>query len=208
MVNKLRMSWPNRITLGRVLLTAPFVIAMLHLNDPEYSPWARYAALLVFAAIAASDALDGYLARRQNRVTKLGSFLDPLADKVLVTSACLLLASTRASVPGARLPDAVVVIIIGKDLYIVLGFTVIYLITSEIKIVPVTMGKVCTALQLSMVVAILICPEVGRWVPGYTEYFVRGLWWAAGAAAVLTAVVYTRNGSRYVNEFEQRNKQA
>jgi len=207
MVNKLRMSWPNRITLGRILLTAPFVIAMLHINDPEYVPWARYAALAIFVAIAASDALDGYLARRQNRVTKLGSFLDPLADKVLVTSACLLLASGRSAVPGARLPDAVVVIIIGKDLYIVLGFTVIYLITSEIKIVPVAMGKLCTVLQLSMVVAVLVCPEANRWVPGFTEYFVRALWWGASAAAALAAVIYTRNGSRYVNEYEQRQKQ-
>ena len=202
----MRMSWPNRITLGRILLTAPFVIAMLYLNQPRYAPWARYAALSIFLAIALSDALDGFLARRRNCVTALGTFLDPVADKLLITSACLLLAAGSTAIPQARLPNAVVVIIIGKDIYIVLGFLVIYFITSQTKIVPATVGKLSTTLQLSMVVAILVSPEAERLIPGFTRYFVRGLWWAAAGAALLTAIIYTRNGSRYVNEYEQNGK--
>jgi len=200
---KLRMSWPNRITLGRIFLIGPFVIAMLNINEPQYQPWARYGALAVFVIIAVSDGLDGFLARRSNNVTMLGTFLDPLADKLLITCCCLLLAAKKAAVPGMELPDWVVVLIIGKDLYITLGFVVIYLITSEMKIAPVTMGKACTALQLSMVIAILIWPDVSRLFPGFS-YVVRFLWWSAATSAVGSVIIYTRKGTQYLNKFEQQ----
>ena len=204
-MNKLKMSWPNRITIGRLLFIVPFVIAMLHINDPQYQPWSRYTALVVFVLMALSDAVDGFLARKTNSITSLGTFLDPLADKTLIVCACLLLASEPTAVAGAQLPDAVVVIIIGKDIYTTLGFVIIYMVTSEIKIVPQTAGKLSTMLQLAMVVAILITPDITRWF-GEFIYIVQGLWWSAAGAAVLTMIVYTRNGSRYINEYEQRQK--
>jgi len=204
-MNKLRMSWPNRITVARIIFIVPFVITMLHINDPKYEPWARYAALVVFVIMALSDALDGFLARRLNSATPLGRFLDPLADKLLITCACLLLASEPSAVAGARLPDAVVVIIIGKDLYTLLGFIIIYMITTEVKIAPAFMGKVSTTLQLSMVVTILISPDITRFWRGY-QYVVQLLWFSAAIAAILTTIVYTRNGSRYLSEHEQQQK--
>ena len=202
---KLRMSWPNRITLARILLTGPFVIAMLHINDAEYQPWSRYGALTIFIVMALSDAMDGCLARQNNCITKLGTFLDPLADKLLITCSCLLLASTKSAVPGMRLPDVVVVVIIGKDIYTILGFMIIYLITSQMKIVPVAAGKISTSVQLSMVIAILISPEVAAVLPKFV-YLPQILWWAATALAVVTVVIYTRNGTRYMNEYEQQQK--
>ena len=202
------MSWPNRITLARILLIVPFVMAMLNINEPPYRPWARYVALVIFATAAISDAVDGYLARRlKNGVTRLGTFLDPLADKLLITCSVLLLSIPGTAVTGMKLPDTVVVLIIGKDLYTTLGFIIIYLVTSEIKIVPVTLGKVSTALQLVMVVAILLSPDVMRVWEGFAVV-VRALWWATGLAAVATVIIYTRNGSRYINEYEARQKQA
>jgi len=202
-MTKLRMSWPNRITLGRLLLTGPFVILMLNVNRPDYQPWPRYLALILFFVIALSDALDGFLARRMGRVTLLGTFLDPLADKILITCCCLLLASRKTAIPGVELPDVVVVLIIGKDLYITLGFVIIYLITAEMKIVPVTAGKFCTVVQISMVMAILAYPELSRWSPAWL-WFVRMLWWTAAALAIVGVFVYTRYGTRYLNEFEQK----
>ena len=202
---KLRMSWPNRITLARILLIVPFVIAMLHINDVGYKPWSRYGALGIFLIMAISDGLDGYFARCNNCVTRFGTFLDPLADKLLIICSCLLLANDGTAVPGMKLPDAVVVIIIGKDLYTILGFVIIYLITSEMKIVPEMAGKFSTLLQLSMVVAILISPDVCEVLPEF-KYVIKALWWSATALAVVTLVIYTRNGTRYLNEFEQRDK--
>jgi len=202
---KLRMSWPNRLTIGRIILILPFVILMLHINDERYQPWARLAAFAIFVVMAVSDGVDGFLARKNNQITMLGSFLDPLADKLLIICACILLSASATAVPGAELPDAVVVIIIGKDLLTILGFIILYLVTSEMKIVPVTMGKLSTATQLIMVSSILISPDFSRIVPGFIQW-VKLLWFATSTLAILTVIIYIRNGTRYLNEYENRQK--
>jgi phosphatidylglycerophosphate synthase len=96
----------------------------------------------------------------------------------------------------------VVVLIIGKDVLITIGFLVMYLITSHAHIVPVFAGKLATALQLTMVIAVLIAPDLAGVIPGYRG-FVHVLWWSAAAAAVVAALVYIRNGSRYIEEYER-----
>ena len=203
---RLRLSWPTRITLGRIILIAPFVGCMLNTHDPRFSEAGqrllRYIAVGLFFLMAVSDAIDGYWARRRKQITKLGTFLDPLADKLLITCASLLLVSERGHVEGWQLPAMVVVLIIGKDILITLGFLVVYLITSQIHIVPVWVGKVATALQLSMVTAVLVAPELAAVIPGY-RWFVHTLWWSAAAAAVLAALIYMRNGSRYIEHYER-----
>jgi len=192
--------------MGRILLIGPFVISILYMNETPDSSWPRYCALIIFFIMALSDALDGWLARRNQTVTSLGKFLDPLADKLLITCACLLLATPATAVPHAILPKMVVVLILGKDLYTVLGFTIIYLVTSKIKIVPVFVGKITTALQLAMVLAILISPDAAPLWPDFL-FFLRCLWWTTSAMAIFTMIVYTRNGTRYLNEFEQQQRQ-
>ena len=83
------MNLPNALTFGRIALILP--IALLFFAD---QPWARWLALVLFAAAAATDWLDGYLARRMQAMTTLGRMLDPIADKLLVTAALLLLVAT------------------------------------------------------------------------------------------------------------------
>ena len=155
------LSWANRITILRILLIAPFVICMLQINDAELSEYIRhlirYSAVAIFFLMAISDCIDGYLARKNGNATRLGAFLDPTADKLLITSACLLLASRHAGVTGFILPPTVVVLIIGKDVLIFLGFLIVYFLTDRVRVVPAFAGKASTALQLSMVAAILIC---------------------------------------------------
>jgi cardiolipin synthase len=185
---------------------------MLKINDPKLNVAAqaamRYGAIIVFMIMAFSDGLDGYLARRIGRVTRLGAFLDPIADKLLITCACLLLASQRAKVDGFLLPPTVVVLIIGKDLLLMIGFLILYLITSQIRIDTELVGKTATALQLSMVAAILIAPEASRVFAGWI-WFLRVLWWSAATTAILATLVYIRNGSRYIEEYEHSlNKSA
>jgi cardiolipin synthase len=201
-----RLSWPTRITLLRILLIVPFVGCMLNTHDPRLSETTRdilrYTAITIFVLMALSDALDGYLARRHKQITKLGTFLDPLADKLLITSASLLLISGRGHVAGFPLPVTVVVLIIGKDVLITIGFVVLYLITSQTHIVPVWAGKLATALQLVMVAAVLVAPELSLIVPGY-RWLLQGLWWSAAAVAVLAALIYIRNGSRYIEQYER-----
>jgi cardiolipin synthase len=202
------LSWANRITILRILLIAPFVICMLQINDAETSErmrhLIRYSAVVIFFLMAISDWLDGYLARKNGETTRLGTFLDPTADKLLITSASLLLASHHAGIGGFILPPTVVVLIIGKDLLIFLGFLIVYFLTDKVLVVPVFAGKASTVLQLSMVAAILIAPETSTVVHGWV-YFVRFLWWSAAAAAVLATLVYIRAGSKFIEQYEHRN---
>jgi cardiolipin synthase len=178
---------------------------MININDPQLSVATRhllrYAALAVYVFMALTDALDGYVARHHHQVTKLGTFLDPVADKLLITSACLLLVSERGHVEDFLLPPTVVVLIIGKDLFLVIGFAIVYFITSQTHIAPVFLGKLATALQLVMVGCVLAAPEIAQVIPGYGG-FLTVLWWSAAAAAILATLIYIRNGSRYIEQFE------
>jgi CDP-diacylglycerol--glycerol-3-phosphate 3-phosphatidyltransferase len=198
----MKLNWANRFTVLRILLIAPFVSCMLKINDPRFGTAVRYTAIVIYLFMVVSDILDGYFARRKKQVTRLGAFLDPLADKLLITSACLVLVSQRGRVEGVLLPPTVVVLIICKDLFLVIGFIIVYFITSQLRIAPVFVGKLATALQLSMVAAILIAPEVFR-VWGGWIWFLRTVWWSAAGSAILATLIYIRNGIRYIEEYEQ-----
>jgi CDP-diacylglycerol--glycerol-3-phosphate 3-phosphatidyltransferase len=185
------MAWPNRVTALRILLIGPFVICLLDLQ--VWSP-ARWLALGMFALMGVSDAADGFLARRLNSQTPLGKFLDPLADKLLITCTVVALAAPHSSVPGKVLPNWVVVAAVGKDLVVVLGFVLIYLTTGRIVIRPRPAGKACTTVQFLMVVAVLLWPNLPRllrWLPTV-------LWWTATGLAVVAAVDYSRLGMQFV----------
>ena len=202
----MKLNWANRITILRIILIVPFVSFMLKINDPELSEGmrngVRYLAILLFLVMAISDGLDGYLARKKKQVTRLGTFLDPVADKLLMTSACLLLASGRGQVGVFRLPPTVVVLIIGKDLFLTIGFIIVYMITSQAQIRAAWIGKVATALQLSMVMAILIGPEVSVFITGWI-WLLQVLWWSAAGTAILATLLYIRNGSRFIEQYER-----
>ena len=202
----MKLNWANRITILRILLIIPFVSCMLKINDPALSETMRitmrYISTFTFWVMAVSDGIDGCLARRNRQITKLGSFLDPMADKLLMTCACLLLASQKAHVGKFLLPPTVVVLIIGKDLFLLIGFVIIYFITFQVRIVSVLIGKIATFLQLSMVAGILLAPEISGFVPGWI-WFLRVLWWSAAGTAILATLIYIRNGSRYIEQYEQ-----
>lgn len=204
----MKFTWATRITLFRILLIVPFVMLMLNINDPEYPQsqrhFFRYIATAIFLIMAVSDAIDGYLARRKKQATKLGAFLDPLADKLLMTCACLLLVSKRAMVPGFRMPIEVVVIIIAKDMFLLIGFLVVFLFTQQVHVLPVRIGKVATALQLVMVGMVLLAPEMSSFIPYYI-WVLRVLWWSAAGTAILATGIYIRSGSGYIEEAEKAN---
>jgi cardiolipin synthase len=174
---------------------------MLKINDAEFGNVMRYIAIFIFLFMAISDAFDGYMARRNRQITRLGAFLDPMADKLLITSACLLLISKQGSVDDFPLPSTVVVLIIGKDVVLTLGFVTLYFITSKIYTAPIFVGKVATTLQLSMVAGILLGPEISSILPGWI-LFLWVLWWSAAGTAVLALIIYIRNGVRYYEEYE------
>ena len=198
----MKLSWANRITILRILLIVPFISCMLKINDAEFGNVMRFIAIFIFLFMAISDAVDGYMARRNRQITRLGAFLDPMADKLLITSACLLLISKQGSVDGFPLPSTVVVLIIGKDVILTIGFVVLYFMTSKIYTAPVFVGKVATTLQSSMVAGILLGPEFSSILPGWI-WFLQVLWWSAAGTAILAVIIYIRNGIRYYEEYEQ-----
>ena len=185
------LNWPNRITLARLILLPPFVIALLNLRA-DWPGW-RYVALGVFLAMGLSDAIDGFVARRLHQITMLGKVLDPLADKLLITASLVLLSIAGTSVPGFQLPSWMPVVAIGKDVLIVIGFGMIYLATGHALISPRPLGKACTLVQLLVVGFALVGPDL----PGELQAVFPVLYWFGGGIAVIALVDYVVSGNAY-----------
>ena len=194
----LEMSWPNRLTVARIVLIGPFVISLLNLEDPYWCDVARWTAVGVFFVMAITDGLDGYLARRLHQETLAGKFLDPVADKLLILFSVVLLAHEGTTVPGARLPATVAVMAVGKDIIVTVGFCIIYFTTSKVFIRPNLIGKTCTTVQLAMVISILLSPDFPSWL----WVLPRLLWWSATLLAFLTIVTYFQMGQRFIAQHE------
>lgn len=197
----------NIITMIRIFLIVPFINCMLASSDPQQGQQLRYTAFGIFVLMGFSDVADGYVARKWDMVSKLGSFLDPLADKLLMLSSCVLLAGAGSAVVGFRLPFGIIAVIIGKDIVLTIGFIVAYALTRQVKIVPSLMGKICTGTQLIMVGATLTAPELSL-VTGYWGSFVRLLWILSAVTAFFATLIYIRQGSGYIEEFDKLTQQS
>jgi len=193
----------NLITITRILLILPFTICLLKDNQADRGDYFRWAALGLFVLIAASDALDGILARAKNQATQLGAFLDPLADKLMITVTAILLALPQTAVAGFRLPFTVVVLILGKDILLVIGFAVTYFITQSIHIKPVWAGKTSTLLQIVMVLSILIGPEMSR-MASFWPIWTRVVWWLTAFLAITATFIYICRGIQYIEAFHSK----
>lgn len=138
------MNLPNKITLIRIFMIPLFLIFML---IPEI-PNGRYIAATIFIIAALTDILDGYIARKHNLITNFGKFMDPLADKLLVSSALICLVELKL------LAAWIVIIIIARE-FIISGFR---LIASDKGIVIAAgwWGKVKTNIQMIMSVMLII----------------------------------------------------
>jgi len=133
---------PNIISLVRIALVPPFIMA---LTDGRY-----FTALLLFAVAGLSDALDGYLAKRHGWKSRLGSILDPLADKILLVSAYVTLAWLDL------LPAWLVAVILGRDVMIVGGALVYHYTIRRFDLAPTWISKVNTVLQITLVLAVML----------------------------------------------------
>lgn len=135
------MTLANKITVLRIIAVPFFVIALLEDS--------LRAAQILFLGCIFSDALDGALARLRGERTRLGTFLDPMADKFLLLAAYVTLTFLQ------QLPLWVFVAVLSRDLLIVMGWTLVVMLTSNSKIEPRPLGKVTTALQMAYVVGVL-----------------------------------------------------
>jgi CDP-diacylglycerol--glycerol-3-phosphate 3-phosphatidyltransferase len=134
---------PNVLTLARILLIPVFIILFVN-PTPDQS----LAAAIIFAVAAVTDMLDGYIARRTGQVTKLGKLLDPIADKLLVLSALILLMNVE------RVSALVVLLIVARELAIT-GIRAIA--AGEGMIIPAeTTGKYKMALQVVAIILLIL----------------------------------------------------
>ena len=135
------VSWANLVTIGRILAIPLFVI-ILYL-PLRYKGWI---AALVFCAIASTDAVDGWLARRHNSVTKAGAVLDPLADKLLVAAALIFLI-------GQGVEAWMAYVIIARE-FLVTGLRIL---TKKKDVIHASFwGKLKTLSQMVGVVSVLV----------------------------------------------------
>ena len=138
------MNTPNKLTLFRVVMIPFFVVFML---APIGGAAAKWIALAIFIIASLTDALDGYLARRDNLITDFGKFIDPLADKLLVCSALICLVELD------KIPCWVVIIIIARE-FIISGFRLIAA-DNGVVIAASYWGKFKTVSQMVMIILLI-----------------------------------------------------
>ncbi|MCF7838171.1 MAG: CDP-alcohol phosphatidyltransferase family protein, partial [Candidatus Marinimicrobia bacterium] len=156
----------NKVTLIRLggvpvfVLILEYYLISLHRGAP--APALRWLALGIFLILAASDALDGYLARSRQEITRLGKLLDPLADKILSLAALLML--TRPSQPALtpQIPVWFTTLVLSRDVFLLAGAALIHGLAGRVEVRPSRTGKAATAaLGLAIVATLAGAPQTG-----------------------------------------------
>jgi len=160
----------------------------------------RWLALGVFTLMAITDKLDGYLARRLNQVSKLGTFLDPTADKLLVTGGFLVLVFPRFAPVGFNIPWPVLWGVYQKDICVLIGAAIVKCKIGKVQINASTPGKINTAMEVALVIATLLAPEWMLISPTFAAVFLWTLWHLTVLATAAAAVGYSMEGARQLRE--------
>jgi cardiolipin synthase (CMP-forming) len=174
---------PNMLTIARILMTPLLVILLL---KQLFGP-----ALLVFVLAGISDALDGLIARYCNQRTELGAYLDPVADKLLLTASFISLGILNL------IPGWVVVIVITRDVLILLGIAIYSLTGIAFRIAPSMVSKCTTAAQLATIGLVLLGVQMGG-LSLYLSYFfwlTAGLTTLSGLHYIYVAMSLLQSGS-------------
>jgi cardiolipin synthase (CMP-forming) len=174
---------PNLLTLLRMGLVPLFIIALVNGDAKK--------ALLIFLVAGVTDALDGFIARFWRQQSLLGAYLDPIADKLLLTSAYVVL-SIPSVTHGTPIPLWVTILVIARDVLIVVIALVLYLAAGVRKFPPSVLSKINTVLQVVTVILVLLSgtlPEQ-RWlelVSLTSVYLVAALTVATGLDYIVKA---------------------
>jgi CDP-diacylglycerol--glycerol-3-phosphate 3-phosphatidyltransferase len=151
------MTLPNKITIARICLIPVFALAAwgysasIGIGRPDER--LRVAATGIFIIAAATDGLDGFIARRFNQRTRLGSILDPIADKCLVASAIVAIALGQWP---DTFPVWFAVTVLGRDSLLAIGFFILPNSAQILTVHPSLLGKIATALQIIVILWVLL----------------------------------------------------
>lgn len=186
-----------KITIGRFLAVPLFVLLLIYYTEGlaagQPNEYLRAAALAVFLLATLSDALDGYIARSRKEITRLGTILDPLADKAILLSALVLLTRPSLKALQPQFPVAYTLVVISRDAFLIAGAFVIDHYAGRVHVRPRLPGKAATFFQMVVVVWVL--------APGPRQAFGL-LIWIAGFFTVLSGLMYFADGLRQIEAAE------
>lgn len=186
-VRNVVFSLPNLISLGR-LFAVPVTIWLI-LSD------AMLVAFWLFVAACLSDAVDGFIAKRFHAETRIGSYLDPLADKALLVSVFITLGH------AGYLATWLVILVVFRDLLILVGAYLFHLLTQNLTPQPLWISKINTAVQFVLAAAVL----------GFSGYdlgngfVIQALVFLTAATTVASGGTYVVKWSRYAMAMERAN---
>jgi len=182
----------NLLTVLRLILIPVFVTALYYQQFRS--------ALAVFLVAAVTDGLDGLVARSFNQKTQLGAILDPMADKLLLVTAFVILSLPRFTLT-APIPFWLTAVAISRDVIIVLGAAVINMTTGFRQFRPSIPGKLNTLVQIVMIVFFLVANAFGS----LTEYLPVAFY-ATLAMAVFSGLHYIAHINRLMNEDQEDDR--
>lgn len=175
------MSIPNLITFAR-LLAVPFAIYLILQQELGWAFW-------LFVAAGLSDALDGAIARLCQMQTKLGAWLDPIADKALLVSVYLSLAHIN------ELPLWLAILVVFRDALIVGGVLLAQALKEPLTMQPLAVSKLNTAVQIALVAAVLAPPGLNLPDPqAFGVALVTPMVWLAAATTAASGAAYLWRG--------------
>ena len=187
------LSLPNLLTLSRILAVPILVFLLWRPSPVDYA-----VTFVLYCVVGATDYLDGYLARAWGSISRLGQFLDPIADKIMVGAVLIMLISSRKANPvpeiaGLHIIPALVILL--REI-IVSGLRE-YLATLQVSVPVSALAKWKTTLQLVALGALIL----GGAVPQYGWVHATGLvsLWAAAALTLVTGYDYLRTGLRHLD---------
>src|SRR5579864_170409 len=186
---------PNALTVLRILLVPVFAITFVLHGDA-----ARLVSFVIFCVAAASDVLDGLAARKLRARSEFGRVLDPIADKILVAVALMMLVWRQVVTDWALIPALV---ILAREI-LVSGLRE-FLATAAVSVPVTRLAKMKTVLQMIALGAMILAPVLEKIVPGALNIS-RLLLWVAAVLTVYTGFVYFRAGLAHMRGGEPATK--
>ena len=181
----MKINISNILTISRIVVI-PIIVACIYLK----SPWYGWIAFILFSAASITDYFDGYLARLRNEVSNLGTFLDPIADKLLVAAVILILTSKEVIADWETIPALIILL---REIA-VSGLRE-YLAGIKVSVPVSKIAKLKTSLQL-IALAILILSESGiSFIP--TLLIGKIALWSAAILTLYTGYDYLKSGFKH-----------
>ncbi len=182
------MSFPNLITIARILIV-PVIIWLINTGQMSY-------AFILFIAAGLSDGVDGFIAKHFNQATKLGAYLDPVADKILLVSIYVALGQL------GHLPGWLVILVVSRDLLIIGAFVLAWIMGLNIKVAPLMVSKANTTAQIILAGLILANLGYDLKLSVITDIFL----YSVVALTILSGAAYLMEWIRDMARFEDGKK--